>query len=136
MKFKSRNLELKKGTLIISVLKSSLIAVSVSLIGILVFAFLLKFTNISDNFISPINQVIKGISIFLGVFLGFRKQKNMGLVGGLLVGFLYTIIAFVSFSLLNGSFVFDRTLLNDTIFGSIIGAICVIICVNLKKTSI
>ena len=77
MKFKSRNLELKKGTLIISVLKSSLIAVSVSLIGILVFAFLLKFTNISDNFISPINQVIKGISIFLGVFLGFRKQKNM-----------------------------------------------------------
>ena len=136
MKFKSRNLELKKGTLIISVLKSSLIAVSVSLIGILVFAFLLKFTNISDNFISPINQVIKGISIFLGVFLGFRKQKNMGLVGGLLVGFLYTIIAFVSFSLLNGSFVFDRTLLNDTIFGSIIGAICGIICVNLKKTSI
>ena len=136
MKLKARRSEDKRGVLPISILKAGLISLCVSLVGILIFAFLLKFTSISDKFISPINQVIKGVSIFLGVFLGFRKQKSMGLVGGLLVGLFYTLIAFICFSLLDGNFVFDRTLLNDSIFGSIIGAICGIICVNLKKTSL
>ena len=52
----------------------------------------------------------------------------------LLIGFVFTIVAFVSFSLLCGSFVFDKTLLTDIVFGAIIGGICGIIAVNLKKS--
>ena len=133
MKIKTAQTENKQGNLVLAIIKSSLIALCISLISILFFAFLLKFTNISDKFITPVNQVIKGVSIFLGVFLGFRKEKKMGLLGGFLVGLIYTIIAFISFSLLDGGFSFDKTLIYDIIFGSIIGAICGIICVNIKK---
>ena len=128
--------ETPKNTMFVHVLKGAFIALGVSLVGVLMFAFLLKFTNISDSVINPVNQVIKAVSIFLGVFLGLRKQKEMGLVSGLLIGLIFTMIAFLTFSVLDGHFAFDRTLLNDTIFGCIMGAICGIICVNIKKSSV
>ena len=115
--------------------KGTLLALCTSLVLVLVFAFLLKFTNISDSAIAPVNQVIKGVSIFLGVFIGLRKCKELGLVSGLLIGFIYTLVAFLVFSILSGSFTFDLSLLTDAVFGAIIGAICGIICVNIKKSA-
>ncbi len=123
----------KNGNLALAVLKGMLAGLCVALVGILLFAFLLRFTSIPDTLINPVNQVIKGVSIFFGVFIGMKKYKEMGLLTGLLIGLSFTCLAFLVFSILNGAFCFDKTLLNDIIFGSIIGAICGIICVNLKK---
>ena len=123
------------GGVFASVAKGTLIALSTSLILVLIFAFLLKFTNIPDSAIRPINQVVKGVSVFAGVFVGMKKVKELGLVSGLLIGIFYTILAFLVFSILGGMFVFDLTLLTDVVFGAIIGAICGIICVNLKKSN-
>ncbi|MBQ8792392.1 MAG: TIGR04086 family membrane protein [Clostridia bacterium] len=125
----------KRSSLFGNVLKGSVVALCCSLLLVLVFAFLLKFTNIPDSVISPINQVIKGISVFVGVFVGLKKSKELGLVSGLLIGFIYTTLAFFVFSLLAGSFCLDITLLVDMIFGGVIGAVCGIICINLKKSS-
>ncbi len=122
-----------KGKILKPVLKGVVVSLCVSLVCILFFAFLLRFTNISESLITPVNQVIKGVSIFIGVFVGMRKVKEKGILNGLLIGFFFTILAFLVFSLLDGQFDFDKTLLNDIIFGSIIGGICGIICVNLKK---
>ncbi len=119
--------------LFLSVLKGVLVGLGVALVGILLFAFILRFTNISDKIIAPVNQVIKGVSIFFGVFIGLKKHKEMGLLNGFLIGLFFTVLAFLVFSILDGTFCFDRTFLNDIVFGSVIGAICGIICVNLKK---
>ena len=116
-------------------IKGSLVAVSCSLLLILVFAFLLKFTNIPEGIISPINQVIKGISVFTGVFLGISNVRRKGFLGGLVIGATYSLMAFCVFSLLAGYFVFDLTFVTDMLFGAIIGAVCGIICVNLKKSA-
>ncbi len=116
-----------------SILKGTLLALSVAMVMILLFAFVLRFTSVSDKLIAPVNQVIKGVSIFFGVIAGLKKHKTKGLVNGLLIGLGFTVVAFLVFSLLDGAFVFDRTFFNDLIFGSVIGAICGIICVNLKK---
>ncbi len=134
MKGSTKFVEAKQSRFALSVLKGSLFALGFSLVSILIFAFLLKFSSISDAFITPVNQVIKGLSIFFGVFMGFRKERKMGLAGGLLIGLIFTVLAFVSFSLLNGSFNFGKTLLTDSVFASIIGGICGIICVNIKKS--
>ena len=129
---KMKAMKSEKG-LALSILKGVTVGLCVSLVGILLFAFILRFTNISDKIIAPVNQVIKGVSIFFGVFCGLKKHKQMGLLSGLMIGLFFTIVAFLVFSLLDGAFSFDKTLLNDMIFGSIIGAICGIICVNFKK---
>ena len=130
---KVKALKNDKRGLFSAVVKGVLVGLCVALVGILLFAFLLRFTNISDKLITPVNQVIKGVSIFMGVFLGLKKHKANGLLSGLLIGFLFTVVAFLVFSLLDGAFVFDKTFLSDLIFGTIIGSICGIICVNLKK---
>ncbi len=115
-----------------NILKGSLIAVSISLILILLFAVLIKLTNIPDVAISPVNQVIKIISIFFGCFLCLKKLPQKGLLTGSFVGMLYTVLAFLIFSLLGGTFSFNLTLLSDIIFATIIGGICGIMAVNKK----
>lgn len=133
MKAKTLKSEKQSSSAWLAIAKGVVCGVCVSLVGILLFAFILRFSSISDKVIAPVNEVIKGVSIFFGVFVGLRKYKKMGLLNGILIGFLFTVVAFLVFSLLDGTFSFDRTLLNDIVFGSIIGAICGIICVNLKK---
>lgn len=119
--------------LILGGIKGALIAVCFSLVAILVFAFVIKLTGMSDGLIKPINQVIKILSIFSGTLIILKKTKQKGLVTGIVIGICYTIIAFVVFSILNGSFNFDLSLLIDIVFSAITGAICGIICVNIKK---
>ena len=98
-----------------------------------VFAFILRFIDISTDVIQPINQVIKFSSIILGVFIGLKNTKEMGLITGFLVGVLYTILAFLVFSLLNGCIALEPSFVNDIIFGGIAGAIAGVVAVNFKK---
>lgn len=136
MKAKIKTNKIKNNSsLFKNILIGTMIALCISLVLVLVFAFLLKFTNIPDTAITPVNQVIKGVSVFIGVFIGLKKSKELGLVSGLLIGFIYTILAFLVFSILSGCFMIDFTLLTDVIFGAVIGAICGIICVNIKKSA-
>lgn len=114
-------------------LKGTLISLAVSLVGILIFAFFIKYVAVPTSAIRPVNQVIKGISLFVGTFVALKKTDKMGLVTGLLIGLFYTVLAFVVFSILDGHFEFSKTLVNDLLFGGIIGAICGIIAVNLRK---
>lgn len=122
-----------KNSVLVSVIKGSLISLAVSLVGILIFAFFIKYVAVPTSAIKPINQVIKGLSLFLGVFIALKKSDKMGLVTGLLIGLVYTILAFVVFSILDGNFEFSKTLVNDLLFGGIIGAICGVIAVNLRR---
>lgn len=120
--------------LIVKIIKGALCALSVSLVLILIFAFLLRFIAIDDEAISPVVQVIKGISILTGVLIALKSVSEMGFINGIIIGLTYTIVAFVCFSMLDGfNFEFSKTLLNDIIFGSIIGGISGIIAVNMKK---
>ena len=135
LKAKKDTLKIANHSYAISVAKGVLVAVCISLVLVLLFAFLLKFTNIPESTIKPVNQVIKGLSIFIGVFVGLKKSKELGLVSGLLIGLIYTIAAFLIFSCLGRVFAFDLTFLTDILFGAVMGSICGIICVNLKKST-
>lgn len=117
----------------LNVLKGSLVALAISLVGILIFAFFIKYVAVPTNAIKPVNQAIKGISLLIGTFVALKKTSQMGLVNGLLIGLCYTALAFVVFSILNGNFTFSRTLVNDLLFGGIIGGICGVIAVNFRK---
>ena len=130
---RTMNEKVTKSSFFVALLKGSLMALSISLIAICIFAFILRFFDIKAEAIKPINQVIKIVSILIGSFYGLKKNKEMGLITGFLIGIVFTILAFIVFSILNGSFVFEKTLINDLIFGGIAGAIAGIIAVNFKK---
>lgn len=115
-----------------NIVKGSLISVSISLVLILIFALLIKFINIPDNVITPVNQIIKIVSIFFGCFISLKHYQQKGLLTGSMIGLIYTLLAFLIFSLLGGTFNLSISLLVDSIFALIIGAICGIFSVNKK----
>ena len=117
-----------------SIFRGSFIAVSISLMLILCFALIIKFLNINDNWILPINQIIKIVSIFLGTMFAFNSDnKNKGFLKGFVIGVIYTILAYSVFSILAGEFSFTITSFTDMLFAGIIGGISGIIVVNVKK---
>lgn len=135
MRGTAKALKEDKGMFIRSLIKGSLIALSISLVGICIFAFILRFIDIDAGMIRPINQVIKIVSILMGVMMGMKNIHEMGLISGFLIGCIYTFLAFLVFSLLNGSLHFDASLINDLLFGGIAGGIAGIISVNILKKS-
>ncbi len=117
----------------LQVLKGSITAVSITLVLILLFALLLRFTNISDKVIMPVNQVIKVVSIFFGVYSALKYHKEKGWVKGMLIGLTYSVLAFVVFAILSSSINFGWSTLLDVIFGAIVGGIVGVIVVNMKR---
>lgn len=119
-------------SLILMFIKAVFISVICSLLLILVFALVLRFTNLSDSFISPVNLVIKGISIAVGTIV-FTKSNRGGLLKGLILGVVFTLIAYIIFSLMLGSFTFGMGFIIDCVFGGVCGAIVGVIVVNLRR---
>ena len=89
----------KKGNIALELITASVIAVLISLILILLCALIIKWLNLSDGWLMPVNQVIKAVSMFTGALLGFR-DKRRGWAKGLALGVIYIILAFLIFSLI------------------------------------
>lgn len=119
--------------IILPIIKGAFWGVAFSLLCILIFAFVLKYTNLSENTIQPINQVIKGLSLLVACFVASKKISKNGWLVGILIGLVYTILTYIIFSILNGGFSFGISLLYDCLFGTIGGLIAGIICISLLK---
>ncbi len=124
---------LKNKNVIFQILKGILVAVCFSLIGILLFALSLRFFDMSDLGIKIVNQIIKTLSILSGCFVCLKADRKNGLVKGILISVLYTIVSFFLFSILNGEFSFSVSILFDLLFSFVVGAISGILCVNIFK---
>jgi len=125
--------ENKGKSMILNIIKGSFWGVAFSLICVLIFAFVIKFTSVSENIIQPINQIIKGCSILFACFIVSKKIRKQGWLVGLFTGLLYTALAFLIFSILDGEFTFGLNVLNDLVFGSVMGMIAGILCISLRK---
>ena len=117
----------------VAVTKATFSAITCSLIGVLIFALALKFTPISESLISPINQTIKILSIFVGCLILANKKITHNWFWGAILGLVYTLTAYIIFSILDGGFSFSISLLWDTLFAMIVGLICGIFTKLIKR---
>lgn len=113
------------------VLKAVLFATLISLALVLIFAIVIRFANVENKVIMPVNVAIKILSLLAGVLLAFKNPKN-GLVKGAISGLLYMLFTFLIFSALNG---FKDVTFSwiDLITLPVAGAISGIIKVNLNS---
>lgn len=133
MKAKQLTMDEDKKSFIGQVIKGALSAISLALVLILLFAVLIRFTSLSDQFIKPVNQVIKIVCILFGVKLSLKHDKQKGWLKGLLIGFIFSVIAYLLFSILSMEFSFGLTTIVDIVFSSLIGLIAGVLLVNLQK---
>ena len=121
-----------KRTYLFELIKALIFSIIVTLVLVLISAFIIKFFNVSTNAIPIINQVIKGVSIFLSALI-FFKRKGGGFLRGLILGVAYICLSSFIFSLFNGSFSFGISVLNDLTFSAVTGLISGIIAMSVKK---
>lgn len=124
----------KVGGIYLEILKGLTIALIISLILILAMALVITFADVSDTVIAIINQVIKAVSLLIAGIVSF-KEKSKGWKKGLILGVIYVIAAFIIFSLMEGKFTFGWNILFDLIAGALMGIVCGIFAVNLRKRS-
>ena len=122
-----------KKNIFLDILKGALVAVSATLILILVFAVLVRFFCIPDGWIFPINQVIKVISLIFGTIVMLKTTKEKGFVKGLILGLVYFVLSYFVFSILQGNFKISIKNIYDLVLTTLMGGLLGIIIVNIKK---
>ena len=120
-----------KGGGVVSVIKGVFFSLIIVLVGVLIFAGVIKLTSLSSSAIKPVNQFIKVLAIFFGCFLSVRG--SLGFLKGGFVGVLGTALIYLTFSLIGGEISFGMPFIIDLVFGLIVGIISGIITVNVKK---
>lgn len=129
----SNNDLVKKNNLFISILKGAIVSLAVSLVLILIFALVIRFFSVSDSLIFPINQVIKIISLFVGVMALTRGCKEKGLLKGAILGLVYFLLSFIVFSILQGDFSIGMSNIYDLLLTTLMGGIIGVIAVHIGK---
>jgi putative membrane protein (TIGR04086 family) len=92
-----------------------------------------KFVQLDDSTIKIVNQVIKVLSVVLGVNVSLKSDHTKGAIKGLFVGVIYSIVSYAVFGLLSSTFTFSLSILFDALFAGLVGLIAGIFLVNLKK---
>ena len=124
-------MEKTDGGFISRIVKGVFSALIVTLLGVLIFAVIVKVAFLSSSVIKAVNQFIKILSIFLGC--SFCLGKSKGLISGALVGGLSTIITCLLFSLFGAQTAFGFSFAVDVLFSVIVGAFSGVITANLKN---
>ena len=119
--------------LVFSIAKASLAGVVVSILAVLLFAFVLKFVDLNSGTVSLIDQIIKILSIAVAVFVLSKSNSEGLLVKGIAVGAIYSIFTFIVFSVLNGGINFSVATLTDIVFSAMIGGVTAILLNIIKK---
>ena len=96
------------------IIKGALTAVIITLVGVLIFAGITKFTLFNNGVIKAVNQFIKILAIFLGCSFCIRGKG--GLLRGAVLALFATVLTYSLFSLFCGQSAFNQNFLFDLIF--------------------
>jgi putative membrane protein (TIGR04086 family) len=116
---------------IVGVVKGVGAALIATLFGIVILGFIVKSAAFSGAVIGAVNQFLKIISLFLGCL--FSSGKGVGLIKGLIIGALYTVIVNLIFSLVLSVGIFDGKFFIDLIFAMIVGGLSGVVTANVKR---
>ncbi len=117
----------------VDILLSSLYAVLIAIIAVMIFAAILNWVNVGDNIIRGVNIAIKIIAIAVGCVLGIKRNQG-GIVKGVCVGVIFGILSWLIFSLIVGDWAWGISELVDLVCSVGAGAISGIVVVNVKKS--
>ena len=111
----------------LSIIKCCMIGILVTLVGLILFAVVLKFVDLSSNIIGYINDALKAISIFVMLFCIKKTNGDKLIIKSIFAGLLYAVLSLIIFAILNKGFAFNMTILYDILFALIVWIIVAII---------
>ncbi|NLC42756.1 MAG: TIGR04086 family membrane protein [Clostridiales bacterium] len=112
--------------------KGSVFAVIITLLFIILFAFVMQLSSLSETIIRPVVQVVRILSIAIGGAYAARKTTNKGWLKGAAAGIGYVILVSVIGVISGGQFAFDRIFLSDALMALVVGAAGGAIGINIR----
>jgi putative membrane protein (TIGR04086 family) len=119
-----------QNTLLVS--KGSVFAVMITLFFIILFAFVMQLSSLSETIIRPVVQVVRILSIAAGGAYAARKSANKGWLKGSATGICYVVLVSLIGVISGAQFAFDRILLSDTLMAIVVGAAGGAIGINIR----
>lgn len=116
-----------------SILKGLLCAVALTLLMMVGVAALALGLRISDGMLTALNQVMKLLSILLGVTVAVGRGGHRGFLTGMTVAMLYMTIGYVCYVALGGNAFVATQMLGEILIGATLGAVAGAVLSNLPE---
>jgi len=117
---------------IISVVKNVLISYVLTLLCLLVFAFIITFTNFPDSFVPAIVLILTIFSVMLSGILVARRSSSRGWLSGAVSGIVYMITLYILGAIVFNDVSFGINVLAMLALGLFAGTFGGIIGINMK----
>ena len=114
-------------------MKGAVTALLITIGAILVFALIIKSTQMQDSAIAAFNQIVKIVSVFVGAIVASKGMAEKYMRTGAFAGGLYVALCYLVFSLIEGEFGSIPMLLADLAMGIVVGLITALIFGKLLK---
>lgn len=123
---------IKNSNSLVIILKSIVISILLTLALLIIFAFLLTYTNISENTMPTTIILVTSISVLIGSQIATGKIKKNGIVNGIFVGALYIFMLYILSSIVTKNFSLSKYSIIMIATSIAIGGVGGIIGVNKK----
>ena len=123
--------ETATGNAFFQILKGAAFALGFSLLAVIIFANILRFTPLPDKVIYPVNQTVKVVAILLGSLIFVRGEK--GFLKGGAIGLIFTALSYLAFSAIGGNFSLSWLIFAELALAIFAGVVGGAIAVNLRR---
>lgn len=123
----------RRGQRVVSILKGLLCAVALTLLLMLGVAALALGVRVSDGLLTALNQLMKLLSIILGVSVAVGRQGQRGFFTGMAVAMLYMTIGYACYVALGGNAFVVTQMLGEILIGAALGALAGAVLSNLPE---
>ena len=113
-----------KKNILLQSIKSGVLSLVFSCIGVLLLALLAKLCGIGDKVLPIINQVLKVLAVALGTTLSVKEEKF--LLKGIIGAVIFWLLSFALFAIMGGQFNIWQILLDLVIALVIAAVVCFI----------
>ncbi|MEG1963994.1 MAG: TIGR04086 family membrane protein [Clostridia bacterium] len=107
---------------LLDILKGIGISVIFSAVLIMIFALILKLTDVPNGVIVGVNTAIKVLSLLVACLISFKSGQNY-LLKGIIVGFIYFLLTYLLTSISTKVFALNLCHLYDFLLCVVVGAV-------------
>ena len=113
-------------------LRGVAVAVLCTLPGMALLALTVVLVPVEDSALVALNQLLKALSVFVGVYAAVGRGGNRGFVTGAAVGLVYMLLGYGLYCALEGSAGAWALLGGEALFGALIGAVSGSVIANMR----
>ncbi len=122
-----------KNSNFINVARGSIIAITITLVCLVIFSVILANTEVAESTINPVIILVTAVSIFVGSIMSVSRILKRGIINGGIVGMIYFLAIYILSGIVNSNFSINISGIILIICGILAGMLGGIVCVNIKK---